>query len=112
MSNVLDRLRKKRGSPIEIDGEVFHVRSLTIGEMKRLNELNDTDKVSFAIGCSLVNQDGSQVLPDKLQAETDAEWSSRVATYLEDVPGSTVLALNEGIAKLIKPAKPEVIAKN
>ena len=111
-STVLDRLRKKRGSPIEIDGEVFHVRSLTIGEMKRLNELNDTDKASFAIGCALVNADGSQVIEQRQGDQTDSQWAADVAKHLEDVPGSTVLALNDGIARLIRPVKPETVAKN
>lgn len=112
MSNVLERLKKKRGSPVEIEGDTFYVRSLTIGEMKRLNELDDTAKVAFAIGCSLVNQDGSQVMPDKANGETDAEWSTRIGEQLVDVPGSTVLAINEAIARLIKPSKPEAVAKN
>lgn len=113
MSSVLARLKKKRGYPVEIDGETFFVRSLTIGELQRLDKLDSEHKTGFVVGCALCGEaSGQQELP-RNDNESDTEWSVRVLTELADVPTETIRALSDGVAAIGKtPATLEKITKN
>jgi hypothetical protein len=113
VSSVLSRLKKKRGYPVDIDGETFHVRSLTIGELQRLDLLDADHKTGFVVGCALCSEaNGEQELPRNAD-ETDAAWADRVLAELADVPTDTIRALSDGVAAIGKtPATLEKIAKN
>lgn len=112
MSKVADRLRKKRGSPVEIDGETFYVRALTLGEHRRLAEMPDHLRTPFLIGCVLcVDAGGDPELP-KLASETYEQWAERIAEPVDDIPTDTIRALSEGVAALSKVPKPASILKN
>ena len=112
MSDVLDRLRKKRGFPVTIGDETFHVRSLTIGELKRLKTVADDDKTGFMVGCTLCADEGGKQAIPPLDEETDADWSKRVVDALADVPSETIRSLSEGIAALSKTPSSTAVAKN
>jgi hypothetical protein len=113
MSSVLSRLKKKRGYPVDIDGETFHVRSLTIGELQRLDLLAAEHKTGFVVGCALCCEaSGEQELP-RATGEDDTAWAARVLTELADVPTETIRALSDGVAAIGKtPATLEKLAKN
>lgn len=112
MSGVLDRLRKKRGFPVEIDGETYFVRSPTIGELKRLESLEANDKTGFLMGCALCVDAGGLPEFPKDDGETDPAWASRVLDSLSDVPTQTIRALSDGVAALNKAPKLEGVLKN
>ena len=112
MSKVLERLRKKHGNAVEINGETFNVRSLTIGELRRLDKIEADQKTGFVIGCALCSdENGTQELP-QAEGETDALWSERVLTELADVETETIRALSDGVAKIGRTPKAETIVKN
>lgn len=112
MSEVLNRLKKKRGYPVVIDEETFYVRSLTIGEFKRLGEIQDDQRTGFTIGCALCSDDkGEPEIPQK-DGEADSAWAERVLEELADVPSETIRALAEGVASLSKTPKASAVAKN
>ena len=111
MSDVLNRLRKKRGSPINIDGETFYVRSLTIGELTQLDTINADERTGYVVGCALVNEDGSQVIP-KADSESSIDYAKRVLQELDDVPTANIKAISDGVANLGKSVKPEAVLKN
>ena len=113
MSSVLARLKKKRGYPVDIDGETFHVRSLTIGELHRLDLLANEHKTGFVVGCALCGEaSGEQELP-RNSDESDTDWAARVLLELADVPTDTIRALSDGVAAIGKtPATLEKITKN
>jgi len=112
VSAVLERLRKKRGYPVTIDGETFYVRSLTIGELRRLDSLDAEAKTGFVVACALcADANGGQELP-QAEGESDATWALRVLTELADVPTETIRALSDGVAKIGKTPALETVAKN
>jgi len=113
MSSVLSRLKKKRGYPVEIDSETFFVRSLTSGELQRLDNLDAGYKTGFVVGCALCCEaSGQQELP-KAEGESDHDWATRVLSELADVPTETIRSLSDGVAAIGKtPATLEKIAKN
>lgn len=112
MSRELEKLRKKRGYPVEHDDQTFYVRSLTLGELRRLDQLSQEDKTGFVVGSSLCSdQSGIQEIP-KLESEDDQAYSKRVMIELDDVPTETIRALSEGVAAIGKAPKVESVIKN
>lgn len=112
MSAVLDRLKKKRGYPVQIEGEEFFVRSLTIGELRRLEKVPTESKTGFLVGCALCDDaNGGQSFP-KEGEEADEVWSARVSDLIADVPTETIRALSEGVASISKTPRLEAVAKN
>lgn len=112
MSKVLERLRKKHGHPVTIEEETFHVRSLTIGELRRLDKLKPDERTGFIVGCSLCDgADGAQSLP-RAEGEDDTAWAARVLEELSDVPSESIKALADGVSAIGKPVALETIVKN
>lgn len=112
MSGVLNRLRKKRGYPVEIEGETYHVRSLTLGELRRLEPLAAELKTGFVLGCALCSDaEGGQELPAN-DGEADAAWADRIGNELSDIPTQTIRELTESIAKVGTSPRVESIIKN
>lgn len=112
MSKVLERLRKKHGSKVEIDGEAYYVRSLTIGELRRLDKIEADQKTGFVIGCALCSDESGEAELPKLADESDAVWSERVLGELSDVATETIRALSEGISKIGTTPKAQALIKN
>lgn len=129
MSNVLIRLRKKRGYPVEINGDTFHVRSLTIGELRRLEALDgiktpetpeeyaekslaQSRRTGFVVGCALCTDESGEAAIPKTLEETDAAWSDRVLEELSDIATESIRALSEGVTKIGVTPKAESVIKN
>ncbi len=112
MSKVLERLKKKYGHPVQIGEETFHVRSLTIGELRRLDKLQPEERTGFIVGCALCDgPEGNQALPNG-DGEEDAQWAARVLEELADVPSETIKLLADGVSAIGKPVALETIVKN
>ena len=110
-AEILIKLRKKRGYPVVIDDETFHVRSLTIGELQRLDKLDATSKTGFVVGCALCTARGE---PEFIRSadQTDAAWAEEVIQLLDDVPTETIRQLSEGVANIGKMPTVKAILKN
>ena len=112
MSNALKRLRTRRkGVPVVIDDETYFVRSLTIGELQRLDALEPEKRTGFVIGCTLCDSDGQPEIYTDV-GETDAEYSARVLIELSDVPSESIRQLSEGVAAIGKVPAMATIVKN
>jgi len=111
VSNVLDRLKKKRGTSVTINDDQFRVRSLTIGELKRLDAVIGDERTGFVLGCALLADDDSPAVA-KADSESDSDWSKRVLTALEDVPSDTIRQLSDAIGNLGKTPTAEAVRKN
>lgn len=124
MSPVLERLRKKRAYPVKIDGDVFHVRSLTIGELRRLDAVSvmadSTDSAEekaqlrtglFYALAICADETGEAAFP-KLVDESDASLARRIKDEFSDVPLETLRAIGEAVQKIGQTPKVETIVKN
>lgn len=112
MSDVLNRLKKKRAYPVEVDGESYFVRPLTIGELMRLDTIERESKTGFLIGCALCRDvSGEQEMP-RTESESDSDWAKRVLIMIADVPTETIRALSEGVATVGRTPNIEAVAKN
>jgi len=109
--SVIERLRKRRSYPVEIDGETIKIRALLESELKAVAEFRDDDEsIGYAIGCAILNEDGSQLFT--LDMETPKEFGARVLLCL-DLPSDTKAELTTKILKLSQgPLKPEDLKKN
>jgi hypothetical protein len=94
-----------------IDDETYFVRSLTIGELQRLDALEPEKRTGFVIGCTLCDSDGQPEIYTDV-GETDAEYSARVLMELSDVPSESIRQLSEGVAAIGKVPAMATIAKN
>lgn len=112
MSGVLDRLKKKRGYPVDIDGETYYVRSLTVGELKRLEAVPPAQKTGFVVGCALCTEASGIAEFPQSDSESDVDWSNRVMEAISEVPTETIRALSDGVANISKTPKVETVAKN
>lgn len=116
MSKVLERLRKKHGYPVEINGETFHVRSLNLGELRRLDSVSEGGTADRRTGlfyalAICADETGSPAFP-KADDETDAALADRVSAELADVPMETLTAISEAVSKIGKQPKAEAVLKN
>jgi hypothetical protein len=114
MSDVLARLKKKRAYPVTIEGELYHIRPMTIGEITRMKPLDNDSKTGFVVGCTLCDDEaGTQTIPKKAEPpESDKDWAARVLAELADVPSETIRALSEAVAALSKTPSASAVAKN
>ena len=99
MSKTIERLRKRRCYPIEIDGETINVRALLTSEQTELMKIKDHDEsFGYAIGCALVNDDRSPVFMQTAD-ETAVDFGARVLAEI-DLPTDTRAELTDLILKL------------
>ena len=111
MSSVFDKIRKRRKWPVEIDGETVYVRALLESEHREVKPFeNESESYGYAIGCCLLNDDGSQAII-RAPGEAAKEFGARVLSKL-DLPTDTRAELCERIVKLATGPPLEVIAKN
>lgn len=110
--SVIDRLRKRRAYPVSIDGEEIKIRALLESELKAVSDFRDDDEsIGFAIGCSVLDADGSQMFMAK-QGESPKEFGGRILAEL-DLPSDTKAELTSKILKLSQgPLKPDDLKKN
>lgn len=112
--SVIERLRKRRFYPIQLDGETIHIRSLLTSELQSISVIakgNDDAAIGFAFGCSVLNPDGSQVFV-RSATESDQEFGARILAEL-DLPLDTKAELTGKIMKLSQgPIDQEQLKKN
>lgn len=111
MSGVIDKVRKRRRWPIELDGETVYVRALLESEHREVKDFEtDVESYGFAIGCCLLNDDGTAVIY-RNAGESAKEFGARVLLEL-DMPVDTRAQLCERIVKLATGPPVETLAKN
>lgn len=110
--SVIDRLRKRRFYPIDIEGETIHIRALLDSELQAVVEFRDNDEsVGFAIGCALLNEDKSAAFVLSAD-ETSKQFGARVLKEL-DLPSDTKAEITGKILKLSNgPLKADELKKN
>jgi hypothetical protein len=110
--SVIDKLRKRRKYPIEIDGETINIRALRDSEIDTVTEFqNDDESIGFAIGYGVLNDDGTPAF-SPLDGESPKEFGGRVLDEI-DMPSDTKAEISEKIMKLSKgPLKPDDLKKN
>lgn len=112
MSQNLARYRKRIARAFDFNGETYHVRGLTNGEIARAEKLENTLKNSLFFGFGLLSPDGSQEFTQN-EGETDAEFAERIRAELTDVPLPTMRELIDQIVKTTMPPKDaESLIKN
>lgn len=110
MSDVLNRIKKRRCYPVEVGGGTVHVRSLTRGELDRMAVLEHEAKTDFVLGCVLVSAAGDPAFV--LQAgESDVDFAKRVKGEVLDVDTETIAAITEAVGKIGKVTATEVLEK-
>lgn len=112
MSEVLNKLRKKRGSEIVINGDTFYARGLTLGELRRVDGLPNELKTGFVVGCTLFAENGTDQEFPQLPEENDIAWAERVTAELADVPTDTIREYSERVANLGKVPNQADVVKN
>tara|TARA_R110000868_G_scaffold25944_1_gene100510 strand:- start:2169 stop:2504 length:336 start_codon:yes stop_codon:yes gene_type:complete len=110
--SVIDRLRKRRFYPVTIDGEVIHIRALLDSELKTVSAFqNEDESIGFAIGCSLINEDKSDVFTIAAD-ESAKQFGARVLAEI-NLPSDTKAELTSKILKLSNgPPSAEDLKKN
>lgn len=111
-SKVAEKLRKKRGFPVQHDGETYYVRELTMGELARFDKLPKETKTGFLVGCALVEDAGGAPVFPKQPDEGDEAYAVRMMAELAEVTPGTLRALSEGVASISKAVKVENVLKN
>ena len=110
--SVIERLRKRRFYPIDLDGQTIHIRAMLDSELKAVAEFRDDDEsVGFAIGCALLNEDKSAAFV-RAADETSKQFGARVLEEL-DLPSDTKAEITGKILKLSNgPLKDDELKKN
>lgn len=111
MSKVLEALRKRRKKEVKLGDETVYLRAMTLGEVREQEKLDDTDRVGFAFGCSLINSDESPVIPRETSQSASC-YAQNVMSVLEDVPQDTLIVLSDEIRKLNSIPDVATIRKN
>lgn len=104
--SVVEKLRRRRRYPVEIDGETVHVRAVTDSEKRTVMPFRDEEEsFGYLIGKCLLNDDGSAVCEQ--QSDEDAKaFGARVLAEL-DLPTDTQAQLATTILKLAAGPTPE-----
>jgi len=108
---VMERLLKRRCSPLEIDGEKIYCRCLTIAEASKYKNLPEASRYAYAIGKALCNDDGSPVF-EQGRDEGDEPFLQRMERQLGDVGQDVLMELMEHISKLTSVPSRETLQKN
>ncbi len=110
--SVIDRLRKRRFYPVEIMGEVIHIRALLDSELKIVAEFqNEDESIGYVIGHSVLNEDQSPAFTQAAEV-TPKQFGARVLAEI-DLPSDTKAELTSKILKLSNgPLSAEDLKKN
>ena len=110
MSNIFDRIQKRKVYPVTIEGEVIHVTEPTLGQISRIQKIDTADSTGLALGLCLVDPNGDRIFLEN--GDTDEAFSRRVVELAENCTASTIKIIVEAILKLAKPVKPDPLIKN
>jgi hypothetical protein len=93
MSETFKRLRKNRGTEVDIEDDKFHLRNMMIGELRRVDALPIELKPGFIVGCKLCTDDGAGPALPQQEGENDQDWATRVMTEIADVSTAKIAAI-------------------
>lgn len=114
MSRAIERLKKQwMPSRIEVCGEEYFIRPMTLGEISRMEKLPNELKTAFAIGCILFEDAGGEPALPRVDGETDEQRSQRIQIELCDstfIPRMTELVQASNDLQTVK--KAETVLKN
>ena len=113
MSSVLDKIRRRRCYPVDLEhGETVHVRPLGGWDKLAINSLESPDEqLAYSIGRCLVNEDAERVM-DRNADESAKEYIARVRLFTEDLSYADLAALATAISKVTKVPAAETLLKN
>ncbi len=110
-SEVIQHLRKRKRWPVEIDGATVYVRALLESEHREVRKFDsEPESYGFAIGCCLLNDDGTTAL-SRNPGEEAKTFGARVLAEL-DLPLDTRAQLCDRIVRLAQVPPVETIVKN
>lgn len=104
MSGALSKLRKNRGTEVDIDGDKFQLRNMMIGELRRVDALPVELKPGFIVGCKLCTDGGDAPELPQGEGESDEEWAKRVMAEIADVSTAKITAIVSWSSKVPKVA--------
>jgi len=84
MASAIDKVRKRLKYPVDLDGDTVYVRALRGSEFRTAHQelANNDAGFGYAIGCGLLNDDGSQAF--SVQPGESAEaFGNRVLDELD-----------------------------
>lgn len=113
--SVIDRIRKRAFYPLTlVNGEKIHLRALTHQQLQTARSFSGKDaSIGYAIGCSLLEDDGSPVFVP-IDVESPEAFGERVMQALElgrDVQQEIVAKIFE-ITNEPEKVKAEALVKN
>lgn len=100
-----DKLLRKRPREVRIDDDVFYVRSMTIAETMKSDELGKSEEGYIP----LINYVLSRCV---LKADATPVFSSEQDPDIQEIPTDVALRLVEEIRKATRPPSTETIVKN
>ena len=120
MSNIFDRIQKRKAYPITIEGETIFVTEPTLGQISRIQKIDTAHSTGLALGLCLVDFNGNRIFLEDVrlkddatpECETDEEFSRRVIEQASNCTASTIKIIVEAILKLAKPVKADPLIKN
>lgn len=111
MSEALKRYAKRICREFEYNGETYHVRGLTNGEIERANKLEEGLKTFLYMGCGLLDEGGGQIFTQG--DDDDATFASRVKAEMQSVPLPMMRrAMDEIVKTTMPPTDMEAFIKN
>lgn len=115
MTSVRERIKRREKYPIDIgDGVTVYVRAMKHSEaMEVVANVDTPEATGFAIGCCLVEDDGTPVMT-RIVGESFADFGSRVMSDLDlstDIAGLIVNGIGR-ISQGVTPKQFEALQKN
>lgn len=84
MASAIDKVRKRLKYPVDLDGDTVYVRALRGSEFRTAHQelANNDAGFGYAIGCGLLNDDGSQAFSVQ-PGESPEAFGNRVLDELD-----------------------------
>lgn len=97
--SMKDAVLSRKPQPVEIDGDTFHVRSLTLREAHECEAMSEIDQALYGVRKGLVDESGNRVFAE----DDDA---------VNDIPLSKLVQLYGAVNEATKPPSRKAILKN
>lgn len=114
MSATKDKLRKRKPRKVEIDGDVFFVRSMTIAEVEHVDVLaanpqRNAEIIGYSLTRCVVEESGENVF----DVETTAtDGSVQFDPVIKEIPIDVAMKLSQEIRNATQPASIDTAKKN